>query len=284
MALNEEHVDQLQQTQKAFPDFCTWMSPLEMQYVSKSQYALGGLKLSNGCKVLHVPSYLQGLWMACEELATQNDDDCAAQWNLVDSLSLDDWKERLQEFDTVVLAAGNGLFHDALLQQQDFPVDLIRGQSIEMKVDEQNLIEEALLCGKYISPLPSKNRILIGASHEWKAEPLNQEELVHELKERSYQLAPFVWDGGTIDTITSGFRVQSRRGTFGRSPIIGSLQEEDATSFHLHSNAWIFTGLSSRGLLYHGLYGDILTDAILGNRNDTLWNEYNLDWWRQRTR
>ena len=209
------------------------------------------------------------------------DENATIQWTLVDKSATthDDWKQRLQEFDTVVLAAGSGLFHDSLLSKHDFPVDLIRGQSIEMSVNEdKHYVDEALLCGKYISPLVEPNRVLIGATHEWKSIPLNKSEVIHDLKERSYQLAPGVWDHGKIDKITSGYRVQSRRGTFGRSPIIGKLAN-DATN-RVHSNAWIFTGLSSRGLLHHGLYGDILTDAILGRQNETMWNEYNLDWWR----
>ena len=53
-------------------------------------------------------------------------------------------------------------------------------------------------------------------------------------------------------------------------------------------NVYIFTGLSSRGLLYHGLYGDLLTNVILGNENEneTLVGQekYNLDWWRDSKR
>jgi len=278
VALNDQHVEQLQQTAKTLPDFCEWISREEMQDLSKSKYALGGLRLSNGCKVIHVPSYLDGLWMACEELATQNDDDCSAQWQLVDtSFSRHEWKDRLQEFDAVVLAAGSGLFHDSFLNKDEFLVDLIRGQSIEMNVENAHYVSVALLCGKYISPLPLANRVLIGATHEWKLETLSETELVHDLQERSYELAPTIWDYGEIDKITSGYRVQSRRGAFGRSPIIGKL---DGGICDFHSNTWIFTGLSSRGLLYHGLYGDILTDAILGRQNNTLWDEYKLDWWR----
>jgi glycine/D-amino acid oxidase-like deaminating enzyme len=270
VALNEKHVEQLQKTATTVPEYCEWISKEEMQQYS--QYALGGLRLANGCKVIHVPTYLEGLWMACQELSQENGS--MAVWTLVDDATLD-WKKQLDEFDAVVLAAGAGLFHDSLVSEQEFPIDLIRGQSIEMNINKEHYVSEALLCGKYISPLPEKNRLLIGATHEYKAAPLSETELVEDLKERSYELAPNVWDYGTVDKITSGYRVQSRRGAFGRAPIIGKLLDNDS-----HSNVWIFTGLSSRGLLYHGLYGDILTDAILGKRNETLWNEWKLDWWR----
>jgi glycine/D-amino acid oxidase-like deaminating enzyme len=272
VALTQKNVQQLQQTALHYPEFCKWTSPEKLKDITGTS-SLGGVELTNGCKVLHVPSYLEGLWMACVERS-----DHTARWSVeqyVDQPEFD-WRQRLHEFDTVVLAAGAGLFQTQILNQNNFPVDLIRGQSIEMIAPANYCGEQALLCGKYISPLLESNRLLIGATHEYKPEPLSEQDVVKDLKERSYRLAPDLWDYGTVKNITVGYRVQSRRGAFGRVPIIGRLDLEG-----IHSNAWIFTGLSSRGLLYHGLYGDILTNAIIGNRNETLWNEYNLDWWRQ---
>ena len=270
VALTDKNVHQLQQTALQYPDLCEWISPEKMKEITGTS-SLGAVQLANGCKVLHVPSYLEGLWMECVERSEHT-----AQWSVeraVDEPDFD-WRERLQDFDTVILAAGAGLFQTSVLNQKNFPVDLIRGQSIEMVVPDDYFLDEALLCGKYISPLLESNRLLIGATHEYRPEPLSERDVVNDLRARSYELAPNLWDRGTVDKITTGYRVQSRRGTFGRLPIVGRLSE-------IHSDAWIFTGLSSRGLLYHGLYGDILTDAILGECNDTLWNEYNLDWWRQ---
>jgi hypothetical protein len=61
-------------------------------------------------------------------------------------LSRPDWKERLQDFDAVVLAAGSGLFStptpkndstsssSSVLSRADFPLKLVRSQSIEIRV------------------------------------------------------------------------------------------------------------------------------------------------------
>jgi hypothetical protein len=81
------------------------------------------------------------------------------------------------------------------------------------------------------------------------------------MREKTLAFASDLWAAGTVDTITTGFRVQSNRGSHGRLPIIGSFDSP------LHRNAWIFTGLSSRGLLYHGIFGDLVTDLILRNGN-----------------
>ena len=79
VALHEKHVQQLKQTARTLPEYCEWISPQDMMMMqtsttggSPSPNVQGGLKLSNGCKVLHVPSYLQGLYMACQAKASGN--------------------------------------------------------------------------------------------------------------------------------------------------------------------------------------------------------------------
>jgi glycine/D-amino acid oxidase-like deaminating enzyme len=66
------------------------------------------------------------------------------------------------------------------------------------------------------------------------------------------------------------------RGGVGRLPIIGSFDTS------LHSNAWIFTGLSSQGLLYHGLFGDFVSDLMLSGGNAAEDESPEIIWWRKR--
>ena len=206
--------------------------------------------------------------------------------------------------------------------------------------DENNLLleNEAVLCGKYVVPLPNNKNtndtsrsegdgsdggMLIGSTREFK--PIDQKDLsnveintIHQLKNDTYHLAPRLWDKVLFDNnanndndndndvennnnsdikyyeigrVTSGIRVQSKRGSDGRLPIIGkwhwnndpqqpqvqqqqtqrqkqqqeinSVNEERITHPITHPNTWVFTGLGSRGLIHHGIYGDILTDAIM---------------------
>eukprot|EP00568_Trieres_chinensis_P001763 CAMPEP_0183304992 /NCGR_PEP_ID=MMETSP0160_2-20130417/9881_1 /TAXON_ID=2839 ORGANISM="Odontella Sinensis, Strain Grunow 1884" /NCGR_SAMPLE_ID=MMETSP0160_2 /ASSEMBLY_ACC=CAM_ASM_000250 /LENGTH=211 /DNA_ID=CAMNT_0025468123 /DNA_START=25 /DNA_END=660 /DNA_ORIENTATION=- len=197
------------------------------------------------------------------------------------------WKDRLGEYDAVVLAAGSGLLRNGMLGETDIaklPVDLVRGRSVELcppassngRLDATSLSREAVLCGKYAAPTAEAGVTLIGATHEFK-EDLAAKEVATELRGRSYQLAPDAWDKGEVARVTSGYRVQSRRGNLGRMPILGILGGDD-----LHQNVWLFTGLSSRGLLYHGVYGDILSDAILeGNDGGMMRRCPHLNWWRE---
>jgi len=221
-----------------------------------------------------MPSYLKGLWSAC-----QSTGDGQKKWIQDENFALAGypWNERLAEYDCVVFAAGAGLFQSSMLDTDIFEkkTQLVRGQSIEMTVDNEDhlVVENALLCGKYVSPLPENNRVLIGATHEYKREPLTRDEVEAELRDRSHAFASAIWTKGSIDQITSGYRVQSNRGKHGRLPIIGSFESR------YHSNSWIFTGLSSRGLLYHGVFGDMLSDMIIGRMKE---NDFaDIDWWKK---
>lgn len=314
LALSTTNVEQLQQTAELYPDLATWLTA--SQIINEcgpitSDDCLGGLRLSNGCKVIHVPTYLQGLWDACAEMS-----DGRASWSIEDldlsppgndhdsSHAHDEmtmmkrWRERLAKYDAVVFSAGSGLFHDSILGMHatDLPTDLVRGQSIEMSIprspptdDESSSTStqfpnEAVLCGKYIAPLLDDGRLVIGATHEYKADPLDVPDVIEELKSRSYRLSPFVWDQGVIDRITCGYRVQSQRGAYGRMPIIGQIgrKKEHMDSDVVHHNAWIFTGLSARGLIHHGVYGELLSDAIMdGDDAVLLQQDPNLLWWKR---
>lgn len=271
LALTEDNIETLKESSLKYPEYASWLSPDEMkQACGTSGY--GGLLLNNGCKVVHIPSYLDGLWKACCSTGK-------VSW-LRETIPSSMWQQRLACYDTVVYAAGSGLFQDSIIDQDgscnNLPVELVRGQSLELEMDPCAIAEypnEAILAGKYIAPLPNANRLLVGATHEYKSEPLDHESVIAELKMRSLDLSPFVWEYGQVINLTSGCRVQSKRGLHGRMPIIGRWRGSIS-----HDNAWIFTGLSSRGLIYHGVFGDILSDCIAQNSE---MGALDYIWWRK---
>lgn len=254
VALTEQNVAALKKT--ASLDLCRWMEKDEMDAVLGSN-SLGGLELSCGCRVIHVPSYLEGLYAACQEMGP-------IEWRVTHDL------HEVAKHEVVVWAGGAGVLQDGALDQAQIPIELVRGQSLEM-TPSQSGPREAALCGKYISPLLD-NRMLIGASHEFSEHPMTEVELYKDLREKSYDLAPGLWDDSTIDRVTCGWRVQSKRGASGRLPIVG----------HLSQNQWIFTGLSSRGLLYHAIYAEKLSAMILaGDNGEAVTKDHlHLNWWR----
>jgi len=157
VALTESNIKELKETARQYPEFATWRDAQEINDDCDAE-CFGGLLLSNGCKVVHVPTYLQGLWKACQETLPGQ-----ATWSLELPHSNLSWKERLNEFDVVILSAGSGLFNDFILQKssKDLSVQLVRGQSLEM--DIQNPLRkdfkwEATFCGKYVVPLIEKKK------------------------------------------------------------------------------------------------------------------------------
>jgi glycine/D-amino acid oxidase-like deaminating enzyme len=187
------------------------------------------------------------------------------------------WKDRLSEFDAVVLSCGDGLF-PSLMNPRLFPVQLVHGQSVELQLpgSRTRRLELGLLSGKYISPTLDESLVLIGATHEFSAELLPQNEVVNELRCRTINMAPHIWELGSVHRVTKGTRVQSRRGKNGRQPIVGKIASD------IHTNAWIFTGLSSRGLLYHGLYGEMLAEAVKLDSEMVLLDRCaDIFWWRK---
>ena len=276
IALLDKNVQQLRNAAELHPEFATWLEPEEIEKQCGTS-CLGGIVLTNGCQVIHVPTYLQGLWEACKDLSDN------IVWSVEHPDEVSDWKQRLSCFDTVVFSAGSGLFHDNILQKdaEEFPAELVRGQSLELSLSEFDASQfpnESILCGKYIAPLNTPGDVLVGATHEYNAQPLKEEEVIDELKQRSYDVSPFVWDNGSMKRITSGYRVQSRRGKYGRMPIIGKSQHCD-----VHENAFLFTGLSARGLIYHGIYGHLLSRAIAAQDDNVLLEDNpDLLWWKHK--
>jgi len=269
VATTEQHVTTLQETAARLPDLSDWLEPSELPWPAV-EGVLGALRLRSGCRVVHMPSYLSGLWNAIESSGYGK-----RNWAPVRSSDLRakaTTSPLLEGFDALVLCAGSGLFHDSIVDKK-FPIQLVRGQSVEISLDKLNH-RNAMLSGKYISPLLEPTRVLIGATHEFKEKALEPDEVVEELRSRSDQFASDIWEDGTIDKITCGFRVQSNRGQFGRIPIVGQI---DST---LHKNTWIYTGLSSRGLLHHGIFGEILASKMLGLESEH--DHPDLGWWRRK--
>lgn len=269
VAVNADHVEVLKETAKSLPEVAEWLPRGKIPWEAPVD-VLGALRLHSGCKVVNVPSYLTGLFQAIESIGIGQ-----KEWVLIDEKSssleaaaLD--REQLVGFDAVVLCAGSGMFHNSIIQDK-MPIQLVRGQSIEMTLKSVDC-NSAMLCGKYISPLLEKDRILIGATHEFKDVALSPVEVESELRDRSEAFASYLWEDGVVDRITSGVRVQSNRGQHGRVPILGRLDSP------IHDNSWIFTGLSSRGLLHHGLYGEILACQILGLESEQ--HHDGTDWWQ----
>ena len=175
ISTNQAQATVFQETAAKLPEFATWIESkfdttdeddnedsFEGKYFSEEKNVLGALRLSGGCKVLHMQSYLKGLWSHCKSIGGGK-----KEWITYDDIDIDitdnsQLEEHLAAYDCVVFAAGSGLFHSSILKQKEFPVSLVRGQSIEMTMNDCSLSTNAILCGKYVSPLMEEGRVVIG--------------------------------------------------------------------------------------------------------------------------
>jgi hypothetical protein len=338
IAVLDEQKKQLQEIAKQYPTISEWSDDIYDQTKDRNHSKqTNGLRLYNGCCVLHVPSYLSGVYQACQIEARNSGS--TIRWRHVNKQgdTINDGPNNDEHFDVTVYCYGSNMFHrrDDNDHKLDFtalsspdsspllctdmvdttgtnskvqlPVQLVRGQSMEVQLERP--LQHALLCGKYVSPLPQHNNhdnkhcALIGATHEFSKVPLTFDEVKQDLQSRTSDFVPFQYNNNhdenttittsnhviRIDRITCGYRVQSTRGVYGRRPIIGQLYSKTATSLSLDSSnknhistGWVFTGLSSRGLLYHALYGQMLAHAIIQN-DESILLKYCSDilWWKK---
>ncbi|GAX13514.1 hypothetical protein FisN_27Lu010 [Fistulifera solaris] len=267
VATTEAQAITFQLTAQKIPRICEWIAANEMQRICQSDTVYGGLVLQNGCKVVDVPAYLKGLWSACEHLAQEKN--CQLTWTVTENAAIN-------QDDIIVYTAGSGLFEpNSLLSAPTFPMQLVHGQSLVIRCNNNNNLKDALLCGKYISPLKDPSLVLVGSTHEFRDDLLSPEEVIHELRERTSAVAPHLWEDYIVEKITKGTRVQSERGKHGRLPIVGKLPG--------NKQRWVLTGLSSRGLLYHALYGKMLAKAILQGSEDCLTElDDGILWWKKK--
>jgi len=271
IALSPTHSSQLKDTARLYPQYATWMDSEELirrgflhNETSPSDNSnatvYGGLLLTNGCKVIHVRNYLKGIWLSCQEVALKQNN--SITWSIYQgSLS----SQYLQAFDTIIYSAGSGLFTDKLLQESTvhFPIQLVRGQSLEIILETNSDIHPCL-CGKYVIPLSTfpSSRVLVGATHEYSEVPLSKEAVVEELRESTRNMCPNIWHNlnDNFEAITEGYRVQTQRTQYGRIPIVNKIEIPS-----VGRNCWVFTGLSSRGLIYHSIFGKMMSTAIITN-------------------
>ena len=209
----------------------------------------GGLRM-RGCGVLHIPTYLRGLWAACEATGR-------AVWHR-GAIDLANPELPAPALGAVVLAAGAGTVEG--FPASELEVSLERGQSVEMVAHmgrEGDPVLPGLISGQYVAPR-SNGEVLVGATHEDPEEPLwAPEEVQGHLRDKTAVLCPAVWEGAAVQRITCGTRVLPPAGPRGRLPIARRLPDGES------HQRWLFTGLGGRGLIHHGVLGRRVAQEVL---------------------
>jgi glycine/D-amino acid oxidase-like deaminating enzyme len=160
--------------------------------------------------------YLEGLKIACKKAKFEK------RW--VQNL------QELDEYDAIVLTTGA-----ETLQLIDLPVKRTIGQCLICKWEKP--LSMSLLSAGHITPTEDPELCLVGSTYEHTEKPDPQKAL--ELLEKAALFYPPAKDFKVVE-IRSGVRIAPK---IGYKPIVAKVNPK----------TWVFTGLGSRGLIYHAL-------------------------------
>ncbi|WP_213357535.1 NAD(P)/FAD-dependent oxidoreductase [Chlamydiifrater phoenicopteri] len=235
--------EQLTLFQKRVEEF-----PQELEWWEKSRCELeipgivipddgGALFIKDGITINN-EEYMQGLWMACSNLGTQFYDE------IIENISdIEDF------YDHIVIAPGANW--DVLPETKDIPLNKVKGQLLKVELPKSfQTPKYSINAHKYMVSHATDGTYMLGATfeHNLADDEPNQEVAYNEIFPALLPLFPQLKEAQIIDCF-SGVRVSSPT----RKPVTAQIKDK----------VWFVGGFGSKGLLYHGLVGDMLAKAVL---------------------
>lgn len=194
-----------------------------------------GIWIPKGASV-YSKLYLEGLKKACKKKGANFKADHIASL------------KELSSYDTIVIAAG--------FESLDFPecshlpLEPVKGQVLVCRWQER--LPFALVSMGHISPTQDPQICQIGSTYEhYFASRAPDPEIKDLLLKKAAAFYPLALDFEVVD-IKAGVRLGAK---FNPRPIVEKINPK----------TWVFTGLGSKGLLYHALFGKKLAQAIHSN-------------------
>jgi len=171
-----------------------------------------------------VHSYLEGLWKACEKRG--------AELKIQKIASL----QELDGFDAIILCVGAGIRH--FPECSHLRINFVKGQALVCECAEP--LEQSIVAKQYVALTEVPGICHLGATYErdFSSEEPDLEAAVKLLKPKF-----------RVVGCRAGIRVTNPAHYF---PILEKLNPK----------TWAITALGSRGLLYHGYMGQLLTQAL----------------------
>lgn len=237
-ALSEEQIINFRKTAALYDDVAFW----EKEECEEKVVGLtlppggGGLFIKDGL-TLDVPSYLQGLWQACAVLGTQFRQNVQIR------------KSDLDKYDRVLVAMGPMSRNFPSLET--LPITPLKGQILHLKWPENvSPPPFSLISQKYLVMSPDKQTCMVGATYEreFNSPHPDVEKAAAEILPNVIAYFPAIENAQIL-----GCKAAFRASTPSHLPILGKLSEK----------VYFFTGLGSKGLLYHAWAGKRMARAIL---------------------
>lgn len=181
--------------------------------------------------------YLEGLWMACQQLGLKRE-----------ARAISDLSE-LSGYDAVILATGPQSL--SFPELQETRLSLIKGQILELKWPESlSPLPLPINSQAYIVMNRDNKSCIIGSTYErtfTSCEP-DADHALNEILPKAAALIPAL-AGAQVLGCRAGIRVSAPD----HLPMIKQVAHR----------TWLFTGLGSKGLLYHALYAKKIVQEII---------------------
>lgn len=181
--------------------------------------------------------YLSGLWKACQEKGVR--------WEKRPITTL----AELRKFDCKIITAGYAV--TAIAELSSLPVRLVKGQVLEIEWPQELVpLQVPINSGAYLIKQSDPSRCIAGATfeHSFSTEIPDVRVARRLLQKKIAALVPPLARAPIV-----GCRSGIRAYTPDRFPLI---KEVDP-------NTWVFTGLGSKGLLYHALFARFLAKEVM---------------------
>ncbi|KAJ9557989.1 hypothetical protein OSB04_012603 [Centaurea solstitialis] len=220
---------------------------------------------------VHPQRYLEALFVACETLAKQvSAVDIGEKEINFHKRAIGNLLELEGEYDAVIVCLGaRSTFLPELSGR--LPLRICRGVTAHMHLP-QNISEEvpehspSILSDAWLA-IQNPRNLYLGSTWEWKscnyAQNVSTEEALKALEELLPKAAavypPIVkW---AFEGASGGLRAMPPLTGNGSLPLLGRI--DDFISQTHASKFWLFSGLGSRGLLYHAWLGKLMAQAVL---------------------
>lgn len=222
---------------------CAKKHPEEVMLMSPQEYpnSFGNVPTHSGlfirsAAIIECPKYLQGLWLACKKRGVKFE-----QRNVA---SLDEVKH----FDRVVIAAGGAT--TSLPELKHLPITPVKGQLLELEWPEGiSPCEYPINSLAYLLMQPNHKTCIVGATFERHFPHANPD----------LQLACQL----ILPKIQPFFpMLESKNVIICRSAIRASTDDHKPILLQFSEKCWVLTGMGSKGLLYHALYGEELARRV----------------------
>jgi len=237
-ALSSQQIADFQHCAATYPDTEWWNKKTCEEKVQGLQLPTdgGGLFIKEGL-TLDVKSYLQGLWQACAFHGTQYHQQAMVS------------QEELADYDRILVAMGPLTKNFPPLK--DLPITPIKGQILELKWPTGAMpIPFSLNSQKYIVMRPDLKSCLVGSTfeHQFTTPQAEKEKALQEIMPNVLEFFPAL-QGAEVLSVRAAFRAS----TPNHLPMVGKLSDK----------YYFFTGLGSKGLLYHAWVGKYVARALI---------------------